>query len=325
MIKTPLSPPWTAPPEPDMAAADGTRRRRVGVEIEFAGISVRAAAEAVSVRLGGAIRWEGAHRALVEGGPLGDFRVEVDMSLAHRALESETERSLRDAVVDLSSAVVPVEIVCPPIAWDKAHALDDLCGLLNDMGAEGTREGLFYAFGVQLNPEPPRLDIPCILSTLRAFLLLRDWLRVEIGVDRLRRLWRFEVPFPEAYASLVLDPGYAPDLAGLIEDYLAHNPSRDRELDLLPMLCHLDADRVRRALPGEKINARPTWHYRLPNSDINASDWSIGLEWSRWVKVERLAAQPALLADAAAQWLARAGHLLPRSWERDSIALAARL
>ena len=326
MARPPAAAAWLAPPEPDVTGPDGTtRRRRVGVEIEFAGVSVRAAAEAVQIRLGGTLRWEGSHRAFVEGTSLGDFRIEVDMNLAHRILKSETERSLRDAVVDISSAVVPVEIVCPPIAWDEGHALDDLCALLHSMGAEGTREGLLYAFGVQLNPEPPRLDVPCMLATLRAFLLLRDWLRAEIGVDRLRRLWQFEQPFPETYARLVLAPDYAPDLPGLIDDYLAHNPTRDRELDLLPLFCHLDETRVRHALPGEKINARPTWHYRLPNSEINTEGWSVGLEWSRWVRVERLAASPDLLADAALRWLDRASHLLPRSWERDSIALAGRL
>lgn len=318
----PAAPPWLAPPQPD--GPDG-QRRRVGVEIEFAGVSVRAAAEAVRHQFGGALRWEGAHRAHVEDTAFGAFRVEIDMNLAHRILETDAERSLRDAVVEVSSAVVPVEIVCPPIAWDRAHALDDLRDLLQRMGAEGTREGLFYAFGAQLNPEPPDLGPGTLLATLRAFLLLRDWLRAQIAVDPLRRLWQFEQPHPEDYVALVLDAAYAPDLPGLIGDYLEFNPTRDRELDLLPLFCFLDPDRVRRALPGEKINPRPTWHYRLPNSEIDRSDWSIGLEWARWVRVERLAGRPDLLRGAAAAWLDNADALLPSSWEPQSVALAARV
>jgi hypothetical protein len=314
---------WIAPPCPDLKATG--RRRRIGVEIEFAGVSVEAAAEAVTQCMGGTIRRESPHRTFVEGSSHGDFRIEVDMNLAHRPLEGDTGRALRDAVVELSTAVVPVEIVCPPIAWDEAAVLDDLCSALGRIGAEGTREGLLYAFGVQLNPEPPALDAACLRDTLRAFLLLRDWLRAEIAVDRLRRIWQFAQPFSEGYAALVLDPAYAPGLAGLIDDYLTHNPSRDRELDLLPLFCHLDAERVRLALPDEKINARPTWHYRLPNAELNTDGWSIGLEWARWVRVERLAANPDLLAEAAGRWLTRRDHLLPPSWTPQSVALAGRL
>jgi hypothetical protein len=316
------SQPWIAPPR---GLTDAGATRRVGVEIEFAGVSVLAAAEAVQRLYGGELRWEGAHRIHVEGSSFGRFRVEIDMSLAHRLMETEAERVLRDVVVDLSSAVVPVEVVCPPIAWNEAHALDDLRDLLQRMGAEGTGEGLLYAFGAQLNPEPPSLDVPTLLATLRAFLLLRDWLRAEIGIDPLRRLWQFEQPFPSAYAALVLDTAYAPDLGSFIDDYLEHNATRDRELDLLPLFCHLDAPRVRAALPDEKINARPTWHYRLPNSEIDRADWSIGLEWARWVTVERLAEAPGLLAEAARAWLDNEALLLPRSWQDDSAALAARV
>lgn len=317
-----LAPPWLSPPVPDRS--DG-QRRRVGVEIEFSGLSVIIAAEAVQKVFGGTLHPDGGHRLIVKTNAHGAFRVELDMSLAHRSLGTEAERKVRDAVVDLSSAVVPVEIVCPPLAWDVAHRLDDLRALLQRMGAEGTRDGLLYAFGTQLNPEPPDLGTPTILATLRAFLLLRDWLRREIAVDPLRRLWRFADPFPNAYVALVLDHGYGPEQADLIDDYLAYNPSRDRELDLLPLFCHLDAPRVRAVLPDEKINARPTFHYRLPNSEIDNPGWSIGLEWSRWVRVERLAADDSLLASACTAWLANDRRLLPHSWEPQSVLLADRI
>jgi hypothetical protein len=297
----------------------------VGVEIEFAGLSPAVAAEAVAHAVGGTVRAEGPHRALVEGGPWGPFRVELDMALAHRRIEDEAGRALRDLALDIAALVVPVEVVCPPIPWDEAHVLDGLCALLARAGAAGTRGGLLYAFGLQLNVEPPALDAATLLADLRAFLLLRDWLRAEIAVDPARVLWRFAEPFEDAWCAAMLAPGAEPGLAGLIDAYLADNPSRDRELDALPLFCWLDAARVRAAAPREKINPRPAWHYRLPNSEIGAPGWGPGREWARWVTVERLAADPARLRAAADAWLANHDALAPQDWTPDACALAASL
>ena len=316
------APPWTAPPRPDRA--DG-ERRRVGVEIEFGHLPVREATEAVHGRFGGTLRFDGAHRGFVEGSALGDFAVEIDMSFAHRETDSETRRRLRDAVVGLSSAVVPAEIVCPPIPWDAAHRLDDLVADLRGLGAEGTKEGLFWAFGVQLNPEPPSLDTADLVRMLRAFTLLREWLRDQIDVDTARRIWFFAAPFPDGYCARLLDPGYRPDFPRFADDYLESNATRDRELDVLPLLKHLDRDRVIAALPNEKINARPTWHYRLPNSEVGRSDWSIGLEWDRWVRVERLAEDGARLERCAARWLENYNSLVPRDWTPFATEIAEAL
>jgi hypothetical protein len=310
---------WTAPPRP--RRADG-ETRRVGVEIEFGGLPVKAAAQAVHDRFGGRLRHEGAHGAVIEGTAFGDFAVEIDLSVAHRRAQSNAAEALREAVVGLSSVVIPCEIVCPPMPWDRCHLLDSLVADLRALGAEGTREGLFYAFGAQLNPEPPSLEVAHLLPTLRAFVLLRDWLRAEIDVDVARRVWFFESPFPDGYCALILDPDYAPDLSALIDDYIEANPTRDRELDLLPLLRHLDDARVTRALPHEKINARPTWHYRLPNSEVERPDWCIGLEWDRWVRVERLAADRTMLAQASREWLHNYDSLVPRDWTDRAEELA---
>jgi hypothetical protein len=314
--------PWEAPPQPDNA--DGARRM-VGVEIEFAGVPVEAAAEAARGLFGGSLRRHSPHLIDVEDTPWGAFRVEIDMNLAHKPPAEEPEQTLRDIAIGVSSVVVPTEIACPPIPWDEAHALDALRARLRGLGALGTRESLLYAFGLQLNPELPSLETPAVLDTLRAFVLLRDWLRREIDVDPCRRVWLFETPFPMGYCARVLDPAYRPDRGRFIDDYLRANPTRDREVDLLPLCKHLDEGRVTRALPHEKVNARPTWHYRLPNSEIESPFWSIGLEWSRWVRVEKLAARPDLLAAAAEEWLDNRTRLIPRSWEPRSIEIAESL
>lgn len=314
--------PWDAPPRPD---APGGGRRRVGVEIEFAGVPVEAAAETVRGLFGGAVRGASPHVLEVVDTPWGAFRVEIDMSLAHKPPAEEPEQTLRDIAIGVSSMVVPTEVACPPIPWDEAHALDALLTRLRSLGALGTRESLLYAFGLQLNPELPSLDIADILATLRAYVLLRDWLRHEIDVDPCRRIWLFESPFPMGYCARLLDPAYRPDQGRFIDDYLRANPTRDREVDLLPLCKHLDEARVARALPYEKVNARPTWHYRLPNSEIDSPFWSIGLEWARWVKVERLAERPDILAEAGEEWLDNRARLLPRSWAPRSIEIAETL
>jgi hypothetical protein len=286
---------WTAPPRETNAEG---RSRRVGVEIEFNDLPIRDAAAVVQRLFGGEVRAGAGSDLIVEGTTLGDFTCEIDLAVAHKRAEDATLEKLRDVAVRVGAQIAPLEIVCPPVAWDEAHALDALARAMVRAGAQGTHAHPLYAFGVQLNPELPSLETGQILRTFQAFLLLEDWLRQSIAIDPSRRIWRFEAPFPHGYRAAVLDPGYAPDRARFIDDYLEANPTRNRSLDLLPLLTFLDEDRLRAALPDETIKARPTWHYRLPNSALEASDTPIGLEWDRWVMVERLAENPALMNEA---------------------------
>jgi hypothetical protein len=88
----------------------------------------------------------------------------------------------------------------------------------------------------------------------------------------------------------VVAPDYWPDLDDLMDDYLAANPTRDRNLDLLPLFLLLDERRVRAQLLEEKISKRPVLHYRLPTARVGQAGWSIALNWwNRLVAVERLA------------------------------------
>ena len=146
------------------------------------------------------------------------------------------------------------------------------------------------------------LTVGTILAHLRAFMLLDPWLRATSFATRIQRV-AAPPDFPDDYTRLVLSPDYRPDLAGFADDYLAANPSRDRALDLLPLLLHLDAQRVRRLLPREKISARAVFHYRLPQAHVGDEGWSIAADWNRWVAVERLAADPERLAELSRAWL----------------------
>jgi hypothetical protein len=65
---------------------------------------------------------------------------------------------------------------------------------------------------------------------------------------------------------------------------------------------------VFRAVPGQKIKSRPTFHYRLPNSRVDEPQWGGVVEdWNRWVQVERLAFDQRRLNEAIAAYRAHRG------------------
>ncbi len=95
----------------------------------------------------------------------------------------------------------------------------------------------------------------------------------------------------------MLQPDYPADVGRLIDDYLEHNPTRNRPLDLLPVLAYLDKDRVMSKVEDPHlVKARPAYHYRLPNCLTDEPNWRIAREWNTWVAVERLAADADKLA-----------------------------
>jgi len=279
--------------------------RRVGVEIEFATVSVREAAECVKEIFGGRVSRLTAHRFHVQGTSHGDFEVELDSQYIHRLetpgeskfLSSELDEWLRwfqgamaETIGDIAASVIPCEIVCPPLKLGDLHLLDRTVKALNRLGATGTRENPLYAFGAQLNPDIARTDPAYVLSVLKAYLLLSPWLREVIAVDMTRRVFAFADPFPRGYVRLITSPDYWPDFEGLIDDYLMHNPTRNRELDMLPLFAWFDEARVRARVGDPRVKPRPTFHYRLPDANFGMADWTITREWNRWCFIEQLAA-----------------------------------
>jgi hypothetical protein len=299
----------------------------VGVELEFAAVTAEKAARRIAGLFGGTIERDDAHRYRVEDTKFGRFLVELDSQYAHRqpgdlpaqgtgfaAIMDGFRESMRSLYGDISSLVIPYEVVCPPVEVEDLRELEGLLIVLREEGAQGTSDHPLHAFGAQFNPDIATRDPHWILAILKAEILMSSWMRRIMSIDIARRLLAFVDPFPPAYARKILDPGYWPDTDGLIEDYLDYNPTRNRELDMLPLFTWLDEKRVRARLAPGLVRPRPTFHCRLPNANIREPMWSLTLEWNRWVVIERLADRPDLLAEMGPAYIKNTDSFLPDDW-----------
>jgi len=319
--------PPTLKPPPWQTTDDGTPRR-VGVELEFGGLDLETAAEAVRAVFGGDIRRDDAHRLSVTGTPAGTFQVELDSDYVHPSDRNPTEGDLLDragamaraALGDVIELWMPREIVTPPLGFETLPDLVSLCDRLRELGAVGTDASWRYAFSVQLNPEAPSLACERVLAIFRAYLLMSDWLRTVAAHDLLRRTLPFAQPFGRAYMAKVLAPDYRPDWPRFIDDYLTANRTRNRDLDLCPLFAHVDAERVKSHLDDPRIKARPAFHYRLPDSRIEDPEWSVITEWNRWVAVECLASDADMLAERSETFLDRFMARSESDWVEETAA-----
>ncbi|WPL19859.1 Putative amidoligase enzyme [Thiorhodovibrio winogradskyi] len=307
---------------PRMRTAEG-EPRLVGIEIEFGGLTLEQTAILLVDQLKATLSNGSDYEATISGDPAGDWRVELDFELLkdfgrRNQDEADTEPSLQSLINNgieqllklMAEPLVPVEIVSPPLPFARLPEVQSLITALREAGALGTGENPVFAFGLQLNPQPPALDARTLLSHFKAYLCLADWLRQRANVDLTRRLTLFAEPFPKAYVRQVIAPDYWPDQSAFIDDYLSANPTRNRELDLLPLFAHLDPERVKRRVADSRVKARPTFHYRLPNSEIDQPDWGLHTAWNDWVEVERLAEDPERLSAIRGAYLERLSQLL---------------
>jgi len=302
--------------------------RRVGVEIEFMGLEAQQAAAIVRAAVDGRTVRISDYEFVVETADCGDWKVERDQQLLKEMgrqhsskeqltfMESAAEAALRAG----SRALVPLELVGPPLPMAALEKFQKVVDALAGAGAIGTQDSVFYAFGLQFNPELPALDAATITRYLQAFCCLQDWLFDRANVDTSRQLTLYADPFASAYIRKIIAPQYAPSLETLIDDYLADNPTRNRALDMLPLFSHLDADRVQRVVDDPRVKPRPTFHYRLPNSEVGRTGWSIYTAWSDWVVVEELANSDDRLAELCERYARHLGQPLGgilSSWQKD--------
>lgn len=293
--------------------------RAAGFEFEFGNLPITRAAEALQRALGGELEKISPFEAVLHDSSLGRLKVERDANLLKSAryrrwleglgldfkpgsIGHEIETNIDNA----SRGLIPCEVVTAPIPFHDLADLDILVEALNKLGAEGTQDSLVYAFGLHINPSLPAEDSGTVTRYIQAYLLLHAWLVELSGTDMTRRfLTRYIDPFPNDYMEKVLRTRYRPDTATLIDDYLAYNPTRNRALDMLPILAHLDHDRVYSQLGEDErrlVKGRPAFHYRLPDCKVNEPGWSVAGAWNRWVYVEVLANNESLLQELILAW-----------------------
>lgn len=307
-------------PLPSRSRREDGEIRRVGVELEFAGLRPEQILAAVMSSLGG---WQERLTHVqyqVHDTQVGRIELELDFRWLQKAASDseqladvptwllEVSQWTTEMMERIASQVVPWEIVTAPIPMTELHHLDAMVQALQRAGALGTRHAPHFAFGVHLNPEIPALDAVTLRRYLKAFLCLKDWLRERSALDLARRLTPFISDFQEDYVRLVVDPDYQPELNTLIDDYLRFNPTRNKSLDMLPVFSEIDAARVYAQVADPLIKSRPALHYRLPNCEIDDPDWSLRRLWEDWVQVEQLANDPARLdamGVAYCDWLER--------------------
>lgn len=290
---------------PDILNTKDGSERRVGVEIELSGLGYEELVSLCSKLLGGESRIKARYVSEVEI-DLGAFTIELD-SDPIKDLDLQDERlpeSVRElgghamSVIDAAAEkIVPLEIITPPLPFSELERVEMLCDELREAGALGSRESIYYAFGLQLNPELPDLSPTTLLRYLKGFAALYEWLKARHQIDISRKLTTYIEPWSSAYIDLLISDDYAPHMEQLMKDYLHYNPTRNKALDLLPLFAHINKDLLAGYVEDTRIKSRPTLHYRLPDCDIDNPRWHFSSVWNDWVVLEQLVANAQDLAD----------------------------
>jgi len=292
--------------------------RKIGFELEFAGLGLDEAAEIIQSLYGGKITKTHRYHYQIAETQLGTFRVELDARILRKmagdktlekwGLDFKDEQgnfTIGEIVDRVAKTVVPIEVVMPPIPMKETEKLEPLRAALQEHKAEGTGASLVHAFGMHINIECPDLQAETLLRYLRAFVLLYPWLLKQLKIDMTRKITPFVDAFPEKYVKLILDPLYQPAADKFMDDYLLHNPTRNRPLDLMPVFAMEAPEKVQAVLEDEKNRPRPTFHYRLPNSHIDDADWWLADELEYWMVIERFAAMPEMVNKLSRLYLLR--------------------
>jgi Putative amidoligase enzyme len=322
---------------PEFCKTDSGDTRRVGIELEFSDINPETIARAVQEVCGGEIMKKTIFDYRVTDTEVGEFVIELDASLLKKAageIESGLLEDLGQSLENLASDVlstaaeqfVPWELVTPPVPFTKLELIYRIVEKLRAQQAQGTRSMLHYAFGTHLNPELPNLDPQTIVAYFKAYLCLYDWIVREENIDLSRRLTPYINHFDKDYVLKVVDTDYWPDLNHFMSDYLAANPTRNRSLDLLPLFCHLDEERLRKVVDDPRVKPRPAFHYRLPNCEIDNQQWNIHIPWHHWLQVESLAFDGERLFEACRayhNYLSGLLSKLPGAWANQAEAFLA--
>ena len=280
--------------------------RKVGVEVEFSGMTEVEAARVATDTLGGTAREDGPHHVTVEGSSIGRLRFVLDTKFRDKAHDAISKAGL-----DVARAVVPIELVTDPLTPDQMADLDRLVEALRKAGAKGTNEGALLGFGLHLNPEVRGLQCEDLVPTLTAYGLLEDWIRQKNALNGTRQMLPFIDPYPPEFVdALVMRGGWSVEL--ILNTYLTHNATRNHGLDALPILATIDSGAVAKALGTDhSVAARPAWHYRLPDARIGDEGWTPAGAWADWQRVETLADDGETMALLKNEWRKHRARIAP--------------
>lgn len=272
--------------------------RKVGVEIEFAGIDAPGAARVLARVLGGEVEVASPYLARVTSSRLGEIKLELDTryakaaedpGLIDRALEA---LGARETAADMLAHVAPVELVTEPLGSSELAILDEGIAALREAGLEGTKEATLNAFGMHLNIELDPPDPARAIRVAAAYAFAEHWLRVIEPPDNARRATPFIDPYPSGYLRALaheMEGGRVPAIEDFIALYARWNPDRNRGLDLWPLLGHLAPETAERVRGRLVKNARPAFHYRLPDCRLGDPTWSPRDALARWDRLEAAA------------------------------------
>jgi len=291
--------------------------RKIGIEIEFTGLKIDQIADILISVISGKASYVGKYECSIEESDwknYGSTKIELDASLLKNGKlpdylnklgikDPKFTDSIESFLSEAAMEVVPMEIVTPPIPLSEISTVEKIREALRVRAAEGTKKSVLNAFGLHLNPEVPSLDASELRDFLRSFVILYEWLIEKLEIDTSRKITPYIDPFPVSYAKLILQPDYNPSISELIDDYLEHNPTRNRPLDMLPLFTFIDKKRVLDVIDDGLTSARPTFHYRLPNCELSNPDWTITKEWNYWVMVERIAHSKEKLSALSGEFL----------------------
>jgi len=276
--------------------------RKAGFEFEYSNVKLPIVASAFYKEYGGIIEMINPYYYKLKNSRVGDFKFIIDAQfLVNSKLQDLVKKigieeflpidfiqKIEEFIALVGENLVPYEVTTPPIAFKDINEAQNIKEILRKLGAHGTKKSLLYAFGMHINIEAKSLDIKSILSDLRSYFTLYEFIYEWLKPDLTRRVSPYINPFDTEYILLILDKSYNPTMSEFIDDYITYNPTRNRSLDLLPLLTWIDEQRVRAKLPDEKISKRPTYHYRLPDSRVDEKDWCVCDGFNSWMLVELL-------------------------------------
>jgi hypothetical protein len=298
---------------PQFSENEKGEQRKIGFELEFGDLEVDKAVAIVAETFSGSVEKKSEMEFEVTSEDLGVFKVELDWQLGKKIAEKRADKSLPDGDDEpdtmmewfkrLAGQLVPVEIVCPPLSLDNCKQLNVMVDKLRAAGAKGTDKSFLYAFGVHINPEIADSSAYSIARYLQAFGLAQEWLLDVNRVDPMRRVTPYINTYTSDYLELIFQYTIDITMEKMVKDYMEHNATRNRALDLLPLWKHLEEEFLQQfELKDTLTQARPTFHYRLPNCEIEKKGWYLSESWNIWCVVEYIAANEDVLSNLIKYW-----------------------